>query len=955
MPSGTPTRVLNFVLVPTTSTSVLSAPFTVNKRQTLSTVWRTAVVTRDEDDQIVVNDYLAIPSATTWPTHRLEKVTAPGVQHAGKMLHEFAFESVEDKVFVYHAAAMALTGNVDNTTLNKVTVDPADTGSQLNTILLITTDLTTPEIYKIRNFNTGTGVATLDRNLNFNNAPTTPTTVSYKVPATSSPPLRPLLRLSGVSANWAARVLERTKLLFPGANPRFQSGEAFRVDTSGHPELVVLGEHWSTAPPVTTSGAQFLVDGSLGDFTAQLGDTSSNPELSWEYSNGKGWGGLDIEAETTRHLKTTGVVRFKIPSDIAESDWTGKTNFWIRARLVGGDYGKEKVTVTSTTSGNTTTQTVDRSTAGIRAPSVVKLHISYSLCEGVLPTFVQTQDSGSFLDQSDANKTAGAQVEAFVPLALLLGRLAYGSYPTSSLVDCPPPCRCYSGQESSSGATAASTIQLAAGTQPVSGRALFIGLDATLSGAPINVLAIVEEERPHGKFTPLKIEAFTVGSFVPIVTDDRTRALGESGILSMTFVTAPTRRELFGKALTWLQFTPRVGTDSTKWIPSLRGAYLNAVWASATETLTRELVGSSDGAPNLTVRLARPPVLRGTLELRVREPLGEEEREALRRDDKRRVLRDPDGLIGDWVLWTQVVDPGDEPATERVYVFDEATGEIRFGDGQHGMIPPIGRDSIVAFRYQRTEPPKPGSETVPGNLIAPRTALNLVSPVEGVEAVTAADQAAGGAPPEPDERVLRFGFPRLRHRHRAVTPQDLEDLALESSPDIVQARCFLRRGFIRLVIVMRGKNPIPNAAQIRELHRLLIAVAPPSLSEQKALQIVEPSLHRLRVVLTLLVESLEHAGLLSEEVKRRLMTLFDTTTGGSDGDGWALGVNPSEEDVALALIDAKHLESLIRVRFLEVADDGVERMWPATLKPMELVVLDTDPVRIEFVSAEVMA
>lgn len=953
-PSGTPTRVLNFVLVPTTSASVLSAPFTLNKRQTLSTVWRTAVVTRDEEDQIVMNDYLAIPNATAWPTHRLEKVTAPGVQHAGKMLHEFAFESVKDKVFVYHDAATALTGHVNNTTLNKMTVDLADTGSQLNTILLITTDLSTPAIYKIRNFNTTTRVATLDRNLNFNTAPTTPTTVLYKVPAASSPALRPLLRLSGASANWDARVLDRTKLLFPGANPRFQSGEAFRVDAASHPELVVLGEHWITSPPMTTSGAQFLVDGSLGDFTAQLGDTSNNPELSWEYSNGKGWGGLDIETETTRYLKTTGVVRFKIPSDIAESDWAGKTNFWIRARLVGGDYGKEKVTVTSTTSGNTTTQTVDRSTAGIRAPSVVKLHISYSLCEGVLPTFVLVQDSGSFLDQSDANNTAGAQVEAFVPLALLLGRLAYGSSPVSLSKDCPPACRCHPGQETSPGTTAATTFQSAKGIQSVGGRALFIGLDATLSGAPINVLVIVEEERPHGGFVPLRTEAFTVDSFIPIVADDRTRALGESGVLSMTFATAPTRRELFGKALTWLQLTPKAGTDSTKWMPSLRGAYLNAVWASATETLTRELVGSSDGSPNLTMRLARPPALHGTLELRVKEPLGDEERVALRKDDARRVLSDAQDLPGDWVLWKQVTDPGDEPATERVYTFDEATGEIRFGNGQHGMIPPIGRDSIVAFSYQRTEPPKPGSDTVPGNLIAPRTALNLVSPVEGVEAVTAGDQAAGGAPPEPDDRVLRFGLSRLRHRNRAVTPQDLEDLALQSSPDIAQARCFVRRGFIRLVIVLRGKNPIPNAAQIRELHRLLTAVAPPALSEKKALQIVEPSLRRLRVQLTLRVELLEHAGALSEEVKRRFMALFDTTTGGSDGDGWALGVNPNEEDVALALIDAKHLESLIQVKFLEIADDGVERTWPAALKPVELVVLDTDPVRIEFVTAGVM-
>ena len=129
----------------------------------------------------------------------------------------------------------------------------------------------------------------------------------------------------------------------------------------------------------------------------------------------------------------------------------------------------------------------------------------------------------------------------------------------------------------------------------------------------------------------------------------------------------------------------------------------------------------------------------------------------------------------------------------RVYALDETTGEIRFGDGLHGMIPPIGRDSIVAFSYQRTEPGRTGKRSRAGQRrSSPRTAFNLVSPVESVESVIAADQAAGGAPPESDDRVLRFGFARLRHRERAVSARDLEDLALRSSPDIVQARCLIR-------------------------------------------------------------------------------------------------------------------------------------------------------------------
>ena len=119
-----------------------------------------------------------------------------------------------------------------------------------------------------------------------------------------------------------------------------------------------------------------------------------------------------------------------------------------------------------------------------------------------------------------------------------------------------------------------------------------------------------------------------------------------------------------------------------------------------------------DGAPTLVLRLARPPVLRNTLELRVREPLGDEERAKLREGDTTRVVSNLIDLPGDWVRWTQVFDPADEDATARVYALDEATGEIVFGEGEHGMIPPIGQDNIVAFRYQRTERAADDSESL---------------------------------------------------------------------------------------------------------------------------------------------------------------------------------------------------------------------------------------------------
>lgn len=758
---------------------------------------------------------------------------------------------------------------------------------------------------------------------------------------------------------WLASTVESAKFYFPVGNgaplqPSPQQAFAFGM-VLDHPAVVAFTQRWTSLPPSLTAQTQIILNGIIGTWRHALSDTTSNPALSWEYWNGKGWWSLDILSDGTDRLAATGALKFTVPADIAESDWAGKVNFWIRARLVGGDYGREEVKVITRPTGNQneTEQIIERSTENIRAPQVLDLHISYSICDERYPNYVLTADSGTFRNQSDANRTAGALVEAFVPLAVMLGRLSQSGASPEAQEQCPPECDC-AARQAAAGTAPPTALQVSPASSTLfTGRALILGLSAAPSEAPVNVLLLVDE-RHHGAFAPMRVEALVADRFVPIVVDDATRALGESGLLTMTFAVPPTPRELFGQTLTWLRFTPKRSAVG-EWTPALRGAYLNAAWASARETLTRELLGSSDGAPNLTLRLARPPVLRNTLELRVREPLGEEERTALRDQNEENVLSSVDGLPGDWVLWKEVIDPDDQPATDRVYALDEKSGEIRFGDGRHGRIPPIGLNSIVAFRYCRTEADAAGDDSVPGNAVAARTTLNLNSSVPNVESVIAADQAAGGAPAESAERVLRFGFARLRHRRRAVTARDIEDLALQSSPDIVQARVLVRHRAIRLIVVMRGKDPRPNAAQVRELRRLLLEAGPASLGATDFLRIEGPKVRRLRVELQLLVKALDRAGALSVFVKQKLARFFDTATGGTDGAGWALGADPSEADIALAISGAPELESIADVARRVITDDGKAQVWPETLKATEIAMLADDPIRLQFETTEVMA
>lgn len=941
---GSPSLLPQYVLVPATSSQVLVGALDPNGLLTRQTKLETAVIASTVSEQLGVGDQIAIP--TTAPAgYELKTVPTP-VTLGTETLYEFDVFPTDDPSNTTVFAPL-FTGNNIDVTLQRFT--PAGTDGSASTLtpgtpLLITTDAST-QVYDA-SFDSNTGEIVLTQPLDVLNAGSPPPTIDYHYPLPNQPRVVPLLHLDSTSGDWPATLLGRTYLAFPGADPERQRGRAFTLDPSnnGHPELVVLEQLWTTSPPLDgSSKATFIIDARVLSWTPQLGDPTANPSLSWEYANGTGWWKLDPVVDETQNLKKTGDVRFTVPDDLRPMDWAGRTSYWIRARLVGGDYGKEIITIKQLPPNNgETTQTIERSTAGIRAPLVTELRIAYRLCTAVQPMYVLAQDSRSPRDQSDANRTRGAVVEAFVPLAVAVGRLSNAA-PGGGAgdEDCPPPCACADAHETA--AAAATATAAAPAFTPATGRALFIGLSAAPSGSPVNVLLLVANEAPHDAFAPMTIEALVADRFVPVVADDTTRAIGESGILSMSFALPPAPRELFGfENLTWLKLTPRGDAGSTAWNPSLRGAYLNAVWARAAETLTRELLGSSEGAPNLTVFLARPPVLQDTLELRVREPLTDEERQDLLRDDATSVVED------NFVLWKPVLDPGDEDADARVYAFDEGKGEIRFGDGRHGRIPPIGRDSIVAFRYQRTELGKVAGAGVPGNAVAARTALNLVSPVESVEAVIAADQAAGGAPPEDDERVVRFGSARLRHRRRAVTASDFEDLALESSPDIVQARCFAARGGVRLVVVMRGADPLPNAAEVRELGRLLLGDAPASLAARDALRIGGPRLRRLRIALELRVASLDVAGEVSRDVEQQMKALFNTAS-------WPLGAEPKDEDVARAIVDTPHLESLGDVSLREVLADGSERPWTSAVKRDDLVLLDKDPLRLQFQTVEVIS
>ncbi len=741
-------------------------------------------------------------------------------------------------------------------------------------------------------------------------------TVRCWIAETQTATVHPSIVLPRAPVDLSSALVKRKGLVQAGAVGRFTmiaQGEGAN-DTAW---AVFDAEHPSPEP------GELFVNALTADWTIPRAEERPAPALSWEYWNGSGWWALKVE-DRTNNLLNTGQVRFDVPSDMAASDWSGRTNYWIRARLVGGDYGKEEVTVESWTENGKTSQKIIRRTDGLQPPIVLRVAVTYK-SKPVLPRYLITMDSGSERDQSEANRT-GAAVALFTPLRASLAERESG--PVRMAAAGADPCCGGIGDPQQS-------AQDMPGTDL--GRALYLGFTKPFKGSGFTLFASVRPEDEASNGMLLRADVLSGGRFHPCLISDRTRALGETGLLTLDIPVAPTVEELFGKQLCWIRIRPEGKGDN--WAPVLSGLYPNAAWAVSGETMTRELVASPSGAPGMTAVLARPPLFAASLDLRVREELGEEELNALRSRDAGAVNCDVENLPGCWVRWTEVPDTSDCGPYDRVYSLDETAGTIRFGDGVRGAIPPASADGIVAFSYRHYD--MGAGSDMAANAVPARTPLTMVTPVENIESVIAAGRAAGGRPWS-SGRTAEFAPVDMRARGRAVSADDAGKLLRKRFPGLAQVRFIQRRTRPLLVAVTGEPSLSPDQALQREIRHYLEQAAIPALA---AAEIRGPARVNVAVSLQLGIGRLEDAENVTRLVTARLLALFDPRDGGLSGGGWPLGRSPVEAEIRAALDGIPHLRSVEAK--LAAAADATSPLPPA-LGAGELAVLDPLDVRIGF-------
>lgn len=498
--------------------------------------------------------------------------------------------------------------------------------------------------------------------------------------------------------------------------------------------------------------------------------------------------------------------------------------------------------------------------------------------------------------------------------------------------------------------------------------ALYLGFDRPLGNRSLSLYVSVAEPDP-GAVSATKLAAAAATAPPQIAWEyanrqndwrslgalDETAGFMHSNVIRFVGPSDMGAQHRFGKECFWVR-ARLAGGDYP--VPLLvKQIILNTVWASQALSVQDEILGSGTGESNQSFVLAQTPILPG-LDLRIREPelLPEDEIAALKRDlGPEAVLIQSDiGQVEEiWVRWQQVPDFYASGPRNRHFTLDALTGVIRFGDGRHGLIPPIGQNNIRARRYR-------SGGGARGNC-AQDTVVQLKSSLPYVDSVNNHVPATGGADQTPLESVKRYGPRLLRHRNRAVTAEDLEDLAYLASPDVARAKAVppapqagadywlqpgavapktdlhreVNAGTAGLIVVPFGEaaQPVPSSGLLTQVHSYLVARCDPTVR----LWVSGPDWSAVDVSVALEAESFDEAEQIEAQVRAALNRYIHPLHGGPTGKGWPYGRYPRESEI-FAL-----LQRIGGVKFVH----SVETRLLSTLTECALIFPGTYSVSIQ--------
>ena len=715
-------------------------------------------------------------------------------------------------------------------------------------------------------------------------------------------------------------------------------------------------------------------------------DLDDGPTVSWEYWNGSGWAGLaDLDDGTASftHGVDDGVdVSFTVPPDLAATSVAGHEAHWIRARLVGGEFGQVSyreeeenerwVRIESDEPPQYDTVTVRYALADVQRPAHVVTHNALAYehvdpADGSYRPFRALSESTQTLYLGFDRALAGGPIQLFVDVAdrafppWFAPRIRW-ERASDPLADAWVRIPTSDGTES---LTERGIVALSFDESPVAferfgterhwirARVRASPFATAASTAPTTDEtgggAIATSATLGSRGIAAPVESTHGDRAVPTLDEPVIAAIGRrlevvDGTFEHTVGGRRTPPRSGPQPCSEFVATEPPGGEPTTASPTVAGLYLNAGWARNVEAVADEVLGGSDGERGQAFAVANPPVLEPTLWVDESSALSVPQMSTLETARPADVIRETgsDGAVrAFWVRWAHVDTFVDSDGSDRHYVLDRVEGRVRFGDGNRGRIPPRGSDNVRASYVTG------GGRT--GNVPA-GTVTDLKSGLPFVEAVTNPVAGFGGAEAEETDDVLERAPRELRDRNRAVTPADFERLAVDASRLVARARCFAGMdragayapGWVTVLLVPDdgSERPAPSTGLLETVEESLSAHAPVALVARDRLVVRGPSYVGVGVDADVVVSKADTLGAIEERVEAALAAFLHPLTGGHERTGWRFGELPSRSDVFAVLegiAGVDHVASLSLVFEGDGTVTSTEGVEPPTTSPDALV------------------
>mgnify|MGYP000861539349 FL=1 len=630
-------------------------------------------------------------------------------------------------------------------------------------------------------------------------------------------------------------------------------------------------------------------------FTLNTIGTTQNVFLSWEYWNGKSW--MAIE-DLDYKFKTSDPISFTCPEDIEPNEVNGEMNYWLKIKILDGGYGEVKYLL-------------DDKSVSVACRMEINSNKNYFTISNILPPKITDikieikNSEGRFLDK-----------------LLAFNALEFKDITTINKRQNSKTFKLFNPLEDEK-------------------QTIFFGFDQKLEKGPICLfLSIDEYPWPENNLPRVKWYYYNENDeWASLDVIDKIQGLTRSDVVEFVLPSDFKRIKKFGKDLFWIKavdvenrlklqtnggsgqsylrkqnkgdvgvkpcpslielFNPRWSfPDSTQWKahgPLLRGIYLNTTWGVQWESIKDEVMGSSDGTALQSFKTLKSPVVSEEVWVNEFNTILESEIEEIINDKEFEVNEVHDlrgNLIEFWVRWKAEEDIL-FAADERCYEIDHYSGELKFGNGNHGRIPPIGSDNIK-INYHTGG----GSN---GNLPA-NEIKSLKSTIASVDKVYNPLPSEGGSNVENINKLIDRGSKRLKNRNRAITIEDYEEVAKEASQSIARVKCLPNfdekgqnnPGHVTALIIPQSLDDRPKLSLElkKQVENYLYNRSPNTM----ILEVSEPVYVGVSVNLHIIALTANAISYVEKEAHEQLKRFLNPLIGGFDGNGWAFGRMPCISD-----------------------------------------------------------